>query len=542
MAELAVSSTDTVKLIRPQAQIARAKTAVTAFIGRALKGPLNQPVKLRSFEDYRHVFGGLWQPSTLSYGIEQFFQNGGEECLIVRVCNGGRAPTLRLALEPAATSHAGAALSAANIQGGALALIGLAPGTREFLRASVDYDGIGANETDRFNLVIQRVRAPGSELIEEQEIFRRISVLPGAERNILAALADSRLVRVLGALPASRPARSPAPPGAVGYTASNGDGDDGEPLTSYDIIGEADKGTGLFALQRAEPFNFLCIPPLTREQDVALPALLVALRLCRERQAMLLLDPPLGWSDAATASRNLRSWPFFSEDALMFYPRVAAFDRLRAREEIFACAPGAAGLLAQATTRRAVWSAAGDDELQLRAGMRPSVPVSDLDRVRLAQAGVNVLQPQRGGQRPRQRLGLRTLLPETAGRGDWRYVSARRLALFIMTSIEQGTRWALFETPGPTLWAELCAQVRSFFEALQEEGAFAGARAEENYFVICDQRLNDSARSSAGGVQLLIGFSIARPGEFHTCLVHHRHAGSSVRSVSVNRFALPRSV
>lgn len=530
MAELALSGTDTIKLIRPQAVIARAKAAVTAFIGRALKGPLNQPVTLHSFDDYRRAFGGLWQLSTLSYAVEQFFLNGGEECVVVRVCNGGRAPTLRL---PTGSADA---LDGSN---SALTLIGVAPGTREFLRASVDYDGIGAHELDRFNLVIQRIRAPGSELVEEQEIFRRLSVLPGAQRNVLAALAESRLVRVRGALPSLRPARSLSPSAAVGYAWSNADGDDGDALTSYDIIGEADKATGLFALRSAEPFNFLCIPPPTRSQDLALPALLVALRLCRERQSMLLLDPPLAWTDPATASRSLRSWPFFSEDVLMFYPRIATFDRLRGREEIFACAPSAAGLIAQATARRPVWSAATDDELVLRAGMRPSVTVSDVDRVRLTEAGVNVLQPQRAGSR--SRLGLRTLLPETPGRSGWRYASARRLALFIMTSIEQGTRWSLFEPPGAALWSEVSAQVIAFLEALEDEGAFVGGHAEENYFVVCDQRLNDAA-SSSGGVQLVVGFAIARPGEFQAYLVHHRHAGSSVRPVSVNRFALPRAV
>jgi len=113
-----------------------------------------------------------------------------------------------------------------------------------------------------------------------------------------------------------------------------------------------------------------------------------------------------------------------------------------------------------------------------------------------------------------------------------------------MTSVEQGTRWALFEPAGPALWGELCTQVTGFFAALQDEGAFVGARAEDSYFVICDQRLNDPARPSGGGggVQLLIGFAIVRPGEFHTCLVDHRHAGSSVRAVSVNRWALPRPV
>ena len=74
--------------------IARAATSIAAFVGRALKGPVNEPVLVRSFADYARVFGGLWQPSTLSYAVEQFFENGGRCAVIVRVVNGARPPTL----------------------------------------------------------------------------------------------------------------------------------------------------------------------------------------------------------------------------------------------------------------------------------------------------------------------------------------------------------------------------------------------------------------------------------------------------------------
>ena len=93
MADLLVSAADTVKLVRPQATISVPRLPVTAFLGRALKGPVNQPITIASFNDYQRVFGGLWQPSTLSYAIEQYFENGGRAAIVVRVCNGGRAPT-----------------------------------------------------------------------------------------------------------------------------------------------------------------------------------------------------------------------------------------------------------------------------------------------------------------------------------------------------------------------------------------------------------------------------------------------------------------
>jgi hypothetical protein len=150
--------------------IARAATNIAAFVGRALKGPVNQPVMVRTFADYTRVFGGLWQPSTLSYAVEQFFENGGRAAVIVRVVNGARPPTLTL---PTAS--------------GRMILRGVGAGSREFLRASVDYDGIDAKDTERFNLVVQRIRTAGSEAIEDQEIFRSLSVRPGVDRFVADA-------------------------------------------------------------------------------------------------------------------------------------------------------------------------------------------------------------------------------------------------------------------------------------------------------------------------------------------------------------------
>jgi len=217
--------------------VAEAPTAITAFVGRCLRGPVNRPVSLASFADFQRVFGGLWQPSTLSYAVEQYFENGGRVAIVVRVVNGARCCTLQLPAED-----------------GTLDLQALAPGTREFLRAAVDYDGIGGNEEDRFNLVLQRVRTPGSEHIEDQEIYRRLSMRPEAARHVVAALAESQLVRIVNGVPSVRPEQTPRndPRGLAGYVISNPDGDDGGPLTDYDLIGSAAQGTGLFALDAVD--------------------------------------------------------------------------------------------------------------------------------------------------------------------------------------------------------------------------------------------------------------------------------------------------
>jgi len=520
--ELVYSEIDTERLIRPQPAIERVATAVAAFVGRALKGRVNQPTTITSFDEYQRIFGGLWQPSTLSYAIEQYFENGGRSCIVVRIANGARAPTLTLRCGTET-----------------LNLIGVSPGSREYLRAAIDYDGISADDTDHFNLVVQRLRAAGTELIEEQEILRRVSIRPQAERALPGLLAKSQLARLAGPLPSQRPDRTVGRgPATAGYVACNSDGDDGDALTNYDIIGDALNGTGLFALRSSEPFNFLCVPPLARTLDVGLPTLLVALRLCRERQAMLLLDPPTAWDTPAAAVEAVRRWPFHSEDALMFYPRLLAFDRLRGRYEQFGSAAASAGLLARADQVSPIWSLNDAEEPMLRPGLRSAASVTELDRLRLAQGGVNVLSGARHGGRRQD--GLRTLLPEMAAKSDWRSLASRRFALFVMASIERGTRWVRFEHGGPPLWAQVRMQVMAFFEGLERDGAFAGRHGIENYFVVCDHRLNDAAAVARGRFQLLFGYAALRPGEFQSYLVTHEPDGSSARAASVNRYALPR--
>ncbi len=287
------------------APIERLPTAVTAFVGRALKGPLNTATAISSFADFQRQFGGLWQPATLGYAVEQYFESGGRQALIVRVANGARAPTLRL---PAAST--------------VLLMQGRHPGTREYLRASVDYDGIGPADADQFNLVVQRLQLPGSELVEAQEIMRRVSVLPGAERSLERMLARSRLVCLAGPVPAERPARTlPTVAGGVaGYIAAGGDGADGTDLTDYDLIGDATAGTGLFALCAGPRFELLCVPPLSRSLDIGMATLHVATRLCRAQQALLIVDPPSGWDSVEAAIAGATHWAFQSEQAAAVFP------------------------------------------------------------------------------------------------------------------------------------------------------------------------------------------------------------------------------
>lgn len=143
---------------------------IVAFIGRTERGPLNEPVAVRSFDEFTRIFGGHCAFSFVSLAVQHFFWHGGESAVIVRVAN----RATRAAIEiPAGREK--------------LRLQARQPGSREHLRVSVDYDRV-ERSPDKFNLVIQRLARPGSQLVEDQELFERLSMDPTDERFIVDVL------------------------------------------------------------------------------------------------------------------------------------------------------------------------------------------------------------------------------------------------------------------------------------------------------------------------------------------------------------------
>lgn len=498
--------------------IGRLPTGVTAFVGRALRGPVNRPIVVRSFADYQQAFGGLWQPSTLSYAVEQFFENGGREAVIVRVVNGAAPATITL---PCGAES--------------LTLEARSPGSREVLRASVDYDNITAAEEDRFNLVVQRVRALGSEHIEDQEIFRRVSVTPGTARFVTAVLQESTLVQLRGTVPAVRPDRTfrVGSRHPIGYVDSNPDGDDGAPLTDYDLIGSPRRGSGLFALGDAEGVHFLCVPPPARDRDAGPSLLLATAQFCRDRRLMFVVDPPAAWSTCDDTVHGLRELAFRSDHALMCFPRIQAYDRLRGRYEVFPNCGAVAGALARTDLHRPVWQPGPDEEVLLRQGTRPALILTDAERARLVAHGVNPLQALRSAEA--RGLPLKTLAGGSGAGPESTLLTARRRRLLIVNSIEHGTRWARFHGGDRGVWTRLARQVRSFLQPLATAGLFGLPGEGEPFVVVCDERLNSPADLSSGQVHLLVSLRGQRPDDYQSWMITHGPDGSRVRSVMSNR-------
>ncbi len=491
----------------------------TAFVGRTLRGPVDIPVLVRSFTDFQRSFGGLWQASTLSYAVEHFFEQGGHQAFIVRIVNGAQPVTLTLPCE-----------------NGVLQLEAAAPGTQEYLRAAVDYDLIDTADHLHFNLVVQRVREAGSEHIEEQEIFRKLSVDPEAAEFLGGVLANSALVRVRGMAPATRPLLTLAPDGEhIGYVSSNNDGSDGGSLTDYDVIGSTQRRSGLCALDGADDLTFVYVPPLSPSRDLGASTLLVAAELCRAQRAILIVDPPASWASPTVALEGFRKLNFYSDSALMFFPRVVATDRLSGRTEVFGNGGAVAGVLSRCGDTVVAVVRQDEPEIVLRGATRTAFEVSSIDRLRLANYGINTFQTTRPANRSRP--ALRTLACGASSSADWAFLAARRLALFIVDVIERETRWVLLEPKGAGVWSRATRQITEFLDELRAAGAFANAAAQTAFLVICDERINpaDVVTDRGRTVNILVQFAANRARAFHSFMITHSIRGSVVRPVMVNR-------
>ena len=68
-----------------------------------------------------------------------------------------------------------------------------------------------------------------------------------------------------------------------------------ESPTDYDVIGSVSEGTGLYALEQLPRVDLLCVVPPAPGRSLGPVALFAAERYCRERQALLLTEPPEDW-------------------------------------------------------------------------------------------------------------------------------------------------------------------------------------------------------------------------------------------------------
>jgi phage tail sheath protein FI len=495
-------------------------TSITAFIGAAPKGSINVPVVINNFGDYERQFGGLSASSTMSYAVRDFYSNGGSQALIIRI-TGGAAVAADLTLHGS---------------GGNLILEAANTGTwGNNLRVRIDHETRDGLLTDLFNLTVEEAVTSGGETrVVSTETFRNVSSSAADPRflpNVLAG--GSSLIRVrkiasawsigtarpdvtLTSLPAS------SLPSGPGFIRFNQNGVDGSAPGVNDYTGSDSLKTGLFALDNADLFNLLCIPPPARDGDTSADVYAAAGTYCAQKRAVLLVDPPASWganrdtavpNALAGLSAGLGPTGPAARNAAVYFPRVLQSDPLRDQQlDVFVPCGIIAGVIARTDAQRGVWKAPAGLDAALNGVKGLQIKLTDAENGQLNQVGVNCLRqfPVNG----RVVWGARTLRGADSLADEYKYLPVRRTALFIEESLFRGTQWVVFEPNDEALWSQIRLNVGAFMQNLFRQGAFQGTTPRDAYLVKCDRETTTQNDINSGIVNIVVGFAPLKPAEF----------------------------
>ncbi len=358
------------------------------------------------------------------------------------------------------------------------------------------------------------------------ETHRRLSVLANDSRFVTEVLQNESALVLAATVPAARPAAHGAAdrgeefttPGAFSApnTAGGAAGSDGSVLNTAAYRGSPAGKTGLYALEKADLFNLLCIPPPAVDGVLDPQVYTDAAQYCQQRRAFLLMDPPSTWTtkDLAVAGFGPLATNIGPKSyAAMFFPNLRQPDPLRGDQiRDFPPCGAVAGVFARTDATRGVWKAPAGLEANLAGVMALSVPLTDAENGELNPLGLNCLRafPAAG----RVIWGARTLEGDDRLPSQWKYIPVRRLALFIEESLYRGTQWVVFEGNDERLWSQIRLNLGAFMNSLFRQGAFQGTSAKDSYFVKCDAETTTQTDINQGIVNIVVGFAPLKPAEF----------------------------
>jgi phage tail sheath protein FI len=116
--------------------------------------------------------------------------------------------------------------------------------------------------------------------------------------------------------------------------------------------------------------------------------------------------------------------------------------------------------------------------------------------------------------------GSRTL---AGNDNEWRYVPVRRLFITIEESAKKASAFAVFEPNDQGTWLKVKAMIESYLYGLWEQGALAGSKPEQAYYVHVGLGTTMTPQDVLEGRMIVeIGIAAVRPAEFIVLRFSHK--------------------
>ncbi|MDH5491337.1 MAG: phage tail sheath subtilisin-like domain-containing protein [Myxococcales bacterium] len=294
------------------------------------------------------------------------------------------------------------------------------------------------------------------------------------------------------------------------YITASADGSDG----SMVVPGDYDDAYEVID-REVDYFSLLALPRTAEQSDNDRAGLWpAASAFAKAQRAFLVMDPPSAWNSAQAAADGIAALRtgLVKDHAALYWPRVRVTDPVSGKIRAIDPCGSIIGLMARTDSSRGIWKAPAGTDAALYGARGVEYAMSDGENGLINPAAVNGLRAFPSGL---VSWGARTMDGfDNSGNDDFKYVPVRRLSLFLEESLSRGLRFALFEANDAPLWAQIRLAAGSFMHNLHRQGAFAGQRARDAYFVKCDSESTTQNDINLGIVNVLVGFAPLKPAEF----------------------------
>jgi len=180
-----------------------------------------------------------------------------------------------------------------------------------------------------------------------------------------------------------------------------------------------------------------------------------------------------------------------------------------------------AGVYARVDFERGVWKAPAN--VSLRLVKDPSEMVTNLQQENLnvdATTGKSINVIRKFAGKGVIVWGARTL---AGNDNEWRYVPVRRLFIFVEESVKKATEFVVFEPNDANTWLRTKTMIENFLTGLWRDGALAGAKPEQAFFVKVGLGETMTALDILEGrMNIEIGMAAVRPAEFIILKFSHK--------------------
>ena len=483
-------------------------TSTAAFLGEAERGP-TYPQLVTSFPEYTRLFGKFYNDTKfLPYAVDGFFTNGGKRCFVTRIVDKEGAVAAQFDLGSVVVKAVGEGLwgnrVAFRVKKASSEVKGFRLQVHYWTAKELPASPVDPLPTDAAELEATRPQLRQQAGPQISEDFDDLVLEEGSPNFVEKRVANGlsmliELTRIAGndAVP---------PPGDLTFLEAGEDGDDVD-LDDYKGRLEPDpttgqKRSGLAALDEP-PFEDVALiyaPNTFDEPDLAD----TLMTYCEtDRYRFLILDSPRGRAQIGTIDpRSDRP----SQYAAFYYPWIKVFDAASGARKLVPPGGHVAGIYARTDIERGVFKAPANEVV--RGALELEFEVTDGGQGILNPRGVNAIRAFPG--RGRRVWGARTLSDNTL----WKYVSVRRLFIFIEASIFRGTQWVVFEPNNDRLWGRVKQTITEFLRTQWRLGALFGATEEEAFFVHVDRSTMTDDDINNGRLIVVVGIAPTRPAEF----------------------------